>query len=53
MVLYELVNLGLNSWNFHLGFGFMKFQITNSSVVEWFWMSSMLILEVLWNGEVV
>ena len=38
--------------DFHLGFGFMKFQITNSSVMEWFWMSSMLILEVLWNGEV-
>ena len=26
---------------------------TNSSVMEWFWMNSMLILEVLWNIEVV
>ena len=31
----------------------MKFQITNSSVMEWFGMNSMLVLEVLWNGELV
>ena len=28
----------------HIGFGFMKFQITNSSVVKLFWMNSMLVL---------
>ena len=31
----------------------MKFQITNSSVMEWFGMNSMLVIEVLWNGELV
>ena len=40
----ELVDLGLNSQDFYLGFGFMKFQITNSSVVKLFWMNSMLVL---------
>ena len=27
----------------------LRFQTTNTSVMEWFWMNSMLILEVLWN----
>ena len=31
----------------------MRFQTTNTSVMEWFWMNSMLILEVLRNREVV
>ena len=31
----------------------MKFQSTNSSVVKLFWMISMMIFEVLSNGEVV
>ena len=30
-----------------------EFQITNSSVVKLFWMISMMILEVLRNGEVI
>ena len=30
-----------------------EFQTTNTSVMEWFWMNSMLILEVLLNIEVV
>ena len=30
------MDLGLNSWDFYLGFDYMKFQITNSSVVELF-----------------
>ena len=30
-----------------------EFQITNSSVVKLFWMISMLIFEVLKNGEVI
>ena len=53
MVLYKLVDLGLTSWDFYLGFGYMKFQTTNTSVMVWFWMNSMLVLEVLWNREVV
>ena len=53
MVLLELVDLRLNSWDFYLGFDYMRFQTTNTSVMEWFWMNSMLIFEVLWNGEVV
>ena len=53
MVLYELVDLRLNSWDFYLGFSYKKFQTTNTSVVVWFWMNSMLVLEVLWNREVV
>ena len=32
MVLYELVDLGMNSWDFYLGFGCKKFQTTNISV---------------------
>ena len=47
------MDFGLNSWDFHLGFGYRKFQTTKTSVMEWFWMNSMLVLEVLWNGEVV
>ena len=31
----------------------MRFQTTNTSVMEWFWMISMLIFEELWNGGVV
>ena len=53
MVLYELVDLRLNAWKFYLGFGYMRFQTTNTSVMEWFWMNFMLVLKVLWNGEVV
>ena len=33
--------------------GNKRFQTTNTSVMEWFWMNSMLILEVLWNIDVV
>ena len=47
------MDLGLNSWDFYLGFGYKKFQSTNTSVMVWFWMNSMLVFEVLWNGEVV
>ena len=47
------MDLRLNSWDFYLGFGYMKFQTTNTSVMVWFWMNSMLVLEVLWNREVV
>ena len=47
------MDLGLNSKDFHLGFGYKDFQTTNISVMEWFWMNSMWILEVLWIGEVV
>ena len=47
------MDLRLNSWDFYLGFDYMRFQTTNISIMEWFWMNSMLILEVLWNGEVV
>ena len=47
------MDLRLNSWNFYLGFGYNKFQTTNTSVVEFFWMDFMLVFEVLWNGEVV
>ena len=47
------MDLGLNSKDFQLGFCGMRFQTTNTSVMEWFWMNSMLILEVLWNIEVV
>ena len=36
MVLYGLVDLGMNSWDFYLGFGYKKFQTTNTSVVEFF-----------------
>ena len=32
MVLYELVDLGMDSWDFYLGFGCKKFQTTNTSV---------------------
>ena len=34
----------LNSWDFYLGFGYKKFQTTNTSVVEFFWINSMLVL---------
>ena len=34
----------MNSWDFYLGFGYMKFQTTNTSVMMWFWINSMLIL---------
>ena len=44
MVLYGLVDLGMNSWDFYLGFGYKKFQTTNTSVVELFWVNSMLVL---------
>ena len=44
MVLYELVDLGMNSWDFYLGFGYKKLQTTNTSVVELFWVNSMLVL---------
>ena len=44
MVLYELVDLGMNSWDFYLGFCYKKFQTTNTSVVELFWVNSMLVL---------
>ena len=47
------MELRLNSCDFYLGFGYKKFQTTNKSVVMWFWMNSMLVLEVLWNREVV
>ena len=47
------MDLRLNFWDFYLGFDNMRFQTTNRSVMEWFWMNSMLILEVLWNIEVV
>ena len=54
--LYGFVGIG-GPWvkflGFYLGFGYMKFQTTNTSVVVWFWMNSMLVLEVLWNREVV
>ena len=46
----ELVDLGLNSYeflDFHLGFCGMRFQTTNTSVMEWFLMTFMLIIEVL------
>ena len=46
------MNLRLNSGNFYLVFGYKKFQPTNTSVVVWFWMNSMFVLEVVWNGEV-
>ena len=43
--LYGFVGIG-GPWveflDFHLGFGFMKFQITNSSFVKFFWMEFML-----------
>ena len=32
MVLYEFVDLGMDSLNFYLGFGCKKFQTTNTSV---------------------
>ena len=32
MVLYELVDLGMDSWDFYLGFCCKKFQTTNTSV---------------------
>ena len=44
MVLYGLVDLGMNSWNFYLGFGYKKFKTTNTIVVELFWVNSMLVL---------
>ena len=47
------MDLRLNSWDFYLGFGYVKFQTTNTSVMVWFWMNSMLVLEVLRNREVV
>ena len=47
MVLYGLVDLSMNSWDFYLGFGYMKFQTTNTSVVVWFWVNSMLVFEVV------
>ena len=47
------MDLRLNSWEFYLGFGCKKFQTTNISFMVWFWMNSMLVFEVLWNGEVV
>ena len=47
------MDLRLNSWDFYIGFGNKKFQTTNISVVMWFWMNSMLVLEVLLNREVV
>ena len=47
------MDLGLNSKDFHLGFGFMRFQTTNSSVVKLFWMNSMLVLKELWIREFV
>ena len=54
--LYDFVGIG-GPWveflDFHLGFGYMRFQTTNSSVMKWFWMNSMLVLEVLWIREVV
>ena len=31
--------------HFNLGFCGLRFQSTNSSVVKWFWMNSMLILK--------
>ena len=31
----------------------MKFQTTNTSVMVLFWIDSMLVFKVLWNGEVV
>ena len=44
MVLYGLVDLGMNSWDFYLGFCYKKFQTTNTSVVKLFWVKSMLVL---------
>ena len=31
MVLYVLVDLGIDAWDFYLGFGCKKFQTTNTS----------------------
>ena len=47
------MGLRLNSWDLYLEFGYKNFQTTNTSVVVWFWMNFMLVLEVLWNGEVI
>ena len=38
---YGLVDLGMSSWDFYLGFGF---KTTNTSVVELFWVNYMLVL---------
>ena len=46
----ELVDLGLNSYeflDFHLGFCGMRFQTTNTSIMELFWMNSMINFEEL------
>ena len=36
--------------DFHLGFGFMNVQITNSSVLELFLVRFHVVFEVLWNS---
>ena len=47
------MDLGLISYeflDFHLGFCGMRFQITNSSVVELFCVRFHVVFEVLWNS---
>ena len=53
MVLYELVNLGLNSWNFYLGLVIRSSKSPIQVLWSCFELDSMLTFEVLCNGEVV
>ena len=47
MVLYELVDLGMDSWDFYLGFGCKKFQPPIQVFVVWFWVNYLLVFEVV------
>ena len=47
------MDLGLNSWNFYLGLVIRSSKSPIHVLWSCFELDSMLVFEVLWNGEVV
>ena len=47
MVLYELVDLGMDSWDFYLGLVVRSSKPPIQVFVVWFWLNSLLVFEVV------
>ena len=47
------MDLGFNFWNFHLGLVIRSSKSPIQVLWSCFGMNSMLVFEVIWNGEVV
>ena len=49
MVLYRLVEFGMDSWNFFLGLVIRSSKPPLQVFVELFWVDSMVVFDVGWN----